>query len=142
MTAKSVLNDSAQVDSYIAAAPVPAQPILRQLRDVIRAAAPTAEERISYGMPSYEHHGRLVYFAAFKNHVGLYAIGQEHDSYVKELSGYLTGRSTARFPIGQPLPVASIRKVVQARVKENESQAKAAARTSMRKARTTNRVGN
>jgi uncharacterized protein YdhG (YjbR/CyaY superfamily) len=117
MTAKSVLTDSVQVDAYIAAAPVPAQPILRQLRHTIKSAAPKAEERISYGMPSYEYHGRLVYFAAFKNHVGLYAVGKEHDSYAKELSDYLTGKSTARFPIGQPLPVALIRRVVQARVK-------------------------
>jgi uncharacterized protein YdhG (YjbR/CyaY superfamily) len=124
MTTRSVLSGSVQVDAYIAAAPTQAQPILRQLRDVIKAAAPKAEERISYGMPSYEHHGRLVYFAAFKNHVGLYAVGQAHDSYAKELSGYLTGKSTARFPIGRPLPIASIRKVVQARVKENEAQAR------------------
>ena len=135
MTAKSVLSDSVQVDAYIAAAPVQAQPILRQLRDVIKAAAPKAEERISYGMPSYAHHGRLVYFAAFKNHVGLYAVGREHDSYAKELSGYLTVKSTARFPIGQPLPIASIRRVVQARVRENEAQVKEADRTSMLKAR-------
>ena len=134
MTAKSVLGDSVQVDAYIAAAPVQAQPILRQLRDVIKAAAPKAEERISYGMPSYEHHGRLVYFAAFKNHVGLYAVGQEHDSYAKELRGYLTGKSTARFPIGKPLPIALIRKVVKARIKENETTAREADRASMRKA--------
>jgi uncharacterized protein YdhG (YjbR/CyaY superfamily) len=135
MTTKNVLSDSVEVDAYVAAAPVQAQPILRQLRDVIKAAAPKAEERISYGMPSYEHHGRLVYFAAFKNHVGLYAVGQEHDSYAKELSGYLTGKSTARFPIGQPLPIASIRRVVQARVRENEARVKKADRTSMQKAR-------
>jgi uncharacterized protein YdhG (YjbR/CyaY superfamily) len=129
MTPKSILNDSVQVDAYIAAAPVPSQPILRQLRHTIKAAAPKAEERISYGMPSYEYHGRLVYFAAFKNHVGLYAVGSEHDSYAKELSGYLSGKSTARFPIGQPLPVASIRRVVQARVKENVANAKEGDRT-------------
>ena len=135
MTAKSVLTDSVEVDAYIATAPVSAQPILRQLRDVIKAAAPKAEERISYGMPSYEYHGRLVYFAAFKNHVGLHAVGQEHDRYAKELSAYLSGKSTARFPIGQPLPIAAIRKVVEARVKENEATEKEADRTSMRKAK-------
>jgi uncharacterized protein YdhG (YjbR/CyaY superfamily) len=129
MAVKGVLTDSIQVDAYIAAAPVSAQPILRQLRSVIKAAAPKAEERISYGMPSYEYHGRLVYFAAFKNHVGLYAVGQEQDSYAKELSGYLSGKSTARFPIGQPLPIALIRKVVKARVKENEATSKGADRT-------------
>jgi uncharacterized protein YdhG (YjbR/CyaY superfamily) len=130
MTAKSAPSSSVQVDAYVAATPVQAQPLLQQLRDVIKAAAPKAEERISYGMPSYEHHGRLVYFAAFKNHVGLYAVGQEHDGYAKELSGYLTGKSTARFPIGQALPIASIRRLVQARVRENEAQVKKADRTS------------
>jgi uncharacterized protein YdhG (YjbR/CyaY superfamily) len=135
MTAKGVLTDSVQVDAYIAAAPATAQPILRQLRDVIRAAAPKAAEKISYGMPSYEYHGRLVYFAAFKNHVGLYAVGQKQDRYAKELSGYLSGKSTARFPIDQPLPVASIRRVVQARVKENESNVRKADRASMRQAK-------
>ena len=135
MTAKGVLAKSVQVDAYIAAAPVSAQPILRQLRDVIRTAAPKAEERISYGMPSYDYHGRLVYFAAFENHVGLYAVGQAQDSYTKELSGYMSGKSTARFPIGQPLPVALIRRVVKARVKENETTASKADRTPARKAK-------
>jgi uncharacterized protein YdhG (YjbR/CyaY superfamily) len=128
MTAKSV-------DAYIAAAPMPAQPILRQLRRVIKAAAPKAEERISYGMPSYNYRGRLVYFAAFKNHVGLYAVGKAQDRYTKELSAYLSGASTARFPIGQPLPVDLIRKVVQARVKENEAAARDGDRTSRGKAK-------
>jgi uncharacterized protein YdhG (YjbR/CyaY superfamily) len=135
VTAKSVLTDSVDVDGYIEAAPVSAQPILRQLRHVIKAAAPKAEERISYGMPSYDYHGRLVYFAAFKNHVGLYAVGQEQDSYAKQLSGFLTGKSTARFPIGQPLPIALIRRVVQARVKENLAKVNEADRTSKRKAK-------
>jgi uncharacterized protein YdhG (YjbR/CyaY superfamily) len=128
MTAKSV-------DAYITAAPMPAQTILRQLRQVIKAAAPKAEERISYGMPSYDYHGRLVYFAVFKNHVGLYAVGKAQDRYAKELSAYLSGASTARFPIGEPLPVDLIRKVVQARVKENEAAARKADGTSRRKAK-------
>jgi uncharacterized protein YdhG (YjbR/CyaY superfamily) len=114
---------------------MPAQPILRQLRQVIKAAAPKAEERISYGMPSYDYHGRLVYFAAFKNHVGLYAVGKAQDRYTNELSAYLSGASTARFPIGEPLPVELIRKVVQARVKENEAAAREADGPSRRKAK-------
>jgi uncharacterized protein YdhG (YjbR/CyaY superfamily) len=128
MTAKSV-------DGYIAAAAMPAQPILRQLRQVIRAAAPKADERISYGMPTYEYHGRLAYFAAFKNHVGLYAVGKAHDMYAKELGAYLSGASTAQFPIGEPLPVDLIRNVVQARVKENEAAVSKTGRTSRGKAK-------
>ena len=134
MTTKSVPTVSGNVDAYIAAAPLVAQPILRDLRQVIKAAAPKADETISYGMPSYDYHGRLVYFAAFKNHVGLYAVGQAHDGYSKGLSAYLSGKSTARFPIDKALPADLIRKVVRARVRENEANAKKADRTSMRKA--------
>ena len=109
-----------QVDAYIATAPKPVQPMLRQLRRVIRAAAPRADERISYGIPCYEQHGRVVYFAGYKGHVGLYIVGRAKKAYAKELKKYVTSKSTVRFPIGDPLPVTLIRNVVKARVKENE----------------------
>ncbi|TMC77643.1 MAG: DUF1801 domain-containing protein [Chloroflexi bacterium] len=108
------------VDSYIAAAPRDAQPLLRQLRKTIKAAAPDAVERISYGMPHYEHKGRLVYFAAFKTHIGLYPAGYA-DKY-PEMKRYMAGAGTLRFPLGEPLPVALIGKLVKARVKENEAK--------------------
>ena len=95
--------------------------MLRQIRRVIRAAAPKAEERISYGIPFYEHHGRVVYFAGYKNHVGMYVIGRAKITYAKELKRYMTSQATVRFPIGHPLPVTLIRKLVKARVKENET---------------------
>lgn len=110
------------VDEYIEAAPEAAQPMLHELRRLIRSAAPDAEEKISYGMPFYEYHGRLVYFAAYKNHIGLYPLGRAKDMYADELKEYLSGRSTARFPIGRPLPVSLIRKVVRLRVEENEAK--------------------
>ena len=106
------------VDAYIAAAPRAAQPHLRRLRDVIKGAAPKAEEKISYGMPFYEYRGRLLYFAAFKKHVGLYAVGE-----AKGLQKYFYGASTLRFPFDEPLPAAQISKLVKARVKENEAKA-------------------
>src|SRR5712691_551868 len=112
----------ADVDGYIAVAPEAVQPMLRQLRRLIKAAAPKAEERLSYGMPFYEYHGRLVYFALHKNHVGLYPVGKAKDMYAKELQGYLAEKSTLRFPLGQPLPAALISKVVKARVEENEAK--------------------
>jgi len=111
------------VDEYMAAAPKEAQPLLRQLRKTIKAAAPDAVERISYGMPHYEHRGRLVYFAAFKNHIGLYPAGYA-DKY-PEMKRYLAGAGTLRFPIGEPLPVALIAKLVKTRVKENEDAGRA-----------------
>lgn len=111
------------VDAYIAAAPRAAQPKLRQMRDAIRAAAPKATERISYRMPYYEYHGRLVYFAVQREHVGLYLLGRAKTLYAKDLAPYLSGVSTARFPYDRPLPVALVRKIVRERVKENEERA-------------------
>ena len=109
------------VDAYIAAAPKTAQPHLRQLRELIRSRAPKAEERISYGMPYYRYYGHLMYFAAFKNHIGLYPVGNA-DKHL-EMSAYMTGKGTYRFPLDQPLPVGLIRRLVRIRVKENEAKA-------------------
>ena len=75
------------VDAYIAAAPEAVQPILRELRQVIKTAAPHATEMISYGMPSYDQHGRVAYFAGFAGHVGLYGVAHvasEHDDDVPD----------------------------------------------------------
>jgi len=108
------------VDAYIAAAPKEAQPLLRQLRELIRSGAPKAEERISYGMPYYRYHGHLMYFAAFKNHVGLYPVGNT-DKHLG-MSKWVTGKGTFRFPLDEPLPVTEIRRLVKTRVKENESK--------------------
>ncbi|MGH7763225.1 MAG: iron chaperone [Candidatus Dormibacteraceae bacterium] len=108
------------VDAYIAAAPKAAQPMLRQLRLAIKSAAPQAEEKISYRMPYYSYHGRLIYFALHTNHVGLYVLGEAKEIYAKELRRYMFTKSAAHFPIGATLPLALIKKVVKARVKENE----------------------
>jgi uncharacterized protein YdhG (YjbR/CyaY superfamily) len=109
------------VDAYIAAAPRAAQPLLNQLREVIKSAAPQAKEKISYGMPSYDHRGRVAYFAGYEGHVGLYGVA--HVSHEKDagVAKYLENQSTLRFPVGQKLPVAMIRKLIQERVKQNEA---------------------
>lgn len=109
------------VDAYISAAPEAARPILRQLRQAIRAAVPDAEEKISYGMPHYRYHGRLAYFAAHKQHVGLYALGPS-DSLPKELTQYAAAKGTLQFPIGQALPAAAIRRLVKARAREKDAK--------------------
>jgi len=106
------------VDAYIAAAPKAAQPRLRQLRKLIKDTAPKATERFSYGMPHYEYRGRLIYFSAFKNHIGVYPVGEAAQH--KELSRYMTGKGTYRFPLDEPMPMDLIRKLVEARVKKNE----------------------
>jgi uncharacterized protein YdhG (YjbR/CyaY superfamily) len=112
------------VDAYIAAAPKAVQPMLRQLRQAIKTAAPKAEEKVSYRMAAYFHHGRLIYFAAHKNHVGLYPIiGREKDLYARELKPYLAAKATLQFPIDRPLPLTLIKKIVRARARENEARA-------------------
>lgn len=110
------------VDAYIAAAPKAVQPLLNQLRQVIKTAAPQAKEKISYGMPSYEHHGRLAYFAGYERHVGLYGVAHVASEHDEDVTKYLEHRSTLRFPVGQELPVALIRRLIKARVEQNEAE--------------------
>jgi uncharacterized protein YdhG (YjbR/CyaY superfamily) len=124
---------SEEIDAYIAAAPSAAQPHLRALRRIIREEAPKAEEVISYRMPAYAYLGRLMYFAAFKSHVGLYPVGNA-DKHLG-MARYMTGRGTYRFPLAEPLPEAEIRKLVRSRVKENEARAAAKAGSSGRSAK-------
>lgn len=119
-TRKSV----SEVDRYIAGAPRKAQPMLRQLRELIRAAAPKAEEGISYRMPHYHYRGPLVYFAVFKDHIGLYPAG--YAEKYSELKKYMSGKGTLRFPLGERLPAASITRLIEQRVKEKEARVSAA----------------
>ena len=103
------------VADYIDAAPVTVQPMLRELRETIRAAAPDAEERISYGMPYYHLHGRLVYFRAHTHHIGLYPCSAEEAREVG-LEQHVAAKATLQFALGQPLPLAAIRMLIEQRV--------------------------
>jgi uncharacterized protein YdhG (YjbR/CyaY superfamily) len=109
------------VDDYIANAPKEVQGRLKELRATIIAAAPNAQERISYGMPFYEYKGRLVYFQLWKKHIGIYALAtpvlEEHKS---ELKGYVTAKGTVRLPLDEELPIALIKKLITAQVKEKD----------------------
>jgi uncharacterized protein YdhG (YjbR/CyaY superfamily) len=109
------------VDEYIAAAPETVQPMLTELRETIRAAAPRADERISYGMPYYHLNGRLTYFQAHTNHIGLYAFSLE-DARAVGLAEHMAAKSTLQFPLDQPLPLAAIRKLIEQRVTTNEAK--------------------
>ena len=118
---------AADVDAYIAAVPVAVQPQLRKLRAMIRAEAPHATEKMSYGIPFYEYgdkpntfQSRLIYFAAHKTHIAVYPAGD-----ARGLEQYLTERSTLRFPIDKPLPMAKIRALVRTRAKERDPGTKA-----------------
>lgn len=108
------------VNDYIAQAPEEVQARLQELRATIKAAAPGAQERMSYGMPFYEYKGRLVYFQLWKNHIGLYALSPDAEEHSSELQGYVTDKGTLRFPLNEKLPLALIGKLVQAKVRKND----------------------
>jgi uncharacterized protein YdhG (YjbR/CyaY superfamily) len=107
------------IDEYIGNFPKEVQEKLSQLRKTIHAAAPDAEERISYQMPTFWLRGNLVYFAAFKNHLGFFPTGSGIAAFQKESAGYTTGKGTLQFPLDRPLPLDLITKIVKFRVSEN-----------------------
>ncbi len=108
------------VDEYIAAQSETMQPILNQLREVIKNAAPTANEIISYGMPAYKIHGVLVYFAANKHHIGFYPTASPITVFSDELTAYKTSKGAIQFPIETAIPVDLVRRIVEFRVNEDE----------------------
>ena len=111
------------IDEYIANCPKEIQKTLEQLRATIHAAAPAAEEKSSYQMPTFALKGNLVHFAAFKNHIGFYPTSSGTRAFKKELSIYDGAKGTVRFPIGKPLPLKLISKIVKFRVAENIQRA-------------------
>jgi uncharacterized protein YdhG (YjbR/CyaY superfamily) len=121
---KSMNNKPTNVDTYIATAPKEIQGKLKLLRTAIRQVAPTAIERISYGMPYYDYKGRLVYFAFAKSHIGLYIPPPVIEEHKSELKNYETATSTIRFPIDKPLPIALIKKLIKAKMKKNEAKSR------------------
>ncbi|MGV3696707.1 iron chaperone [Flavobacterium sp.] len=109
------------VDQYIGTFPAEVQAILEKVRATIVKAAPEALESISYQMPAYKLYGRpLVYFAAFKNHIGFYALPSGHAEFEEALSGYKKGSGSVQFPLDKEIPYDLIKKIVAFRVKENE----------------------
>lgn len=113
----------ATIDAYLAGFPTEVRAVLEQLRSTIRAAAPAAEETIRYQMPTFSLDGHyLVYFAAHKQHIGFYPAPTGEPAFAKALATYGAGRGTLRFPLGQPLPVPLIRRLVKFRVKVVEAK--------------------
>lgn len=113
------------VAEYISKAPKDVQKILNAIRQTIRKAAPESEEGIAYGMPAYKLNKKpLVYFAAFKNHIGFYATPSGHAQFAKELSFYKQGKGSVQFPLHEPIPLDLIAKIVAFRVEENKSKSK------------------
>jgi len=112
------MRDMNEVDLYIARFPDPAREMLMQLRATIQTAAPEAVEVISYGMPAYKQNGILVYFAAYKNHIGFYPTASGIEAFKPELSSFQWSKGTIQFPLDKPLPLELIAKVVSFRVEE------------------------
>ena len=106
-------------DDYFSQQTSEVQILLEQMRQTIKKAAPEAEEVISYNMPAFKYHGMLVYFAAYKNHIGFYATPTGHSEFKEELSIYKQGKGSVQFPLTKQLPLDLITKIVKFRVKEN-----------------------
>jgi uncharacterized protein YdhG (YjbR/CyaY superfamily) len=114
----------ANIDEYIASFSPDVQTILQKIRLTIRQAAPDAQECISYNMPAFRLHGTLVYFAAFKKHIGFYPPVRGDAKLAKAVSPYAGEKGNLRFPLDQPMPCALIARIVKLRVKHNLSKAK------------------
>jgi uncharacterized protein YdhG (YjbR/CyaY superfamily) len=110
------------IDEYIDGFPEDIQQLLQQIRQTVREAAPGATETIKYAMPTYTLQGNLVHFAAFKNHIGFYPTPTGIAAFEKEISQYKGAKGSVQFPLGQPLPLDLIRKIVLFRVEEHEAK--------------------
>jgi uncharacterized protein YdhG (YjbR/CyaY superfamily) len=119
------------IDEYIAGFPQDIRKTLETIRETIRAAAPDAEEKISYQMPTFTLKGNLVHFAAYKTHIGFYPTPSGIEQFRQELSAYDCAKGTVRFPLGKPVPLELISRIVRFRAEEN--LAKAAAKETKRK---------
>ena len=118
----------ATVDEYIAAFPQDVQDVLGQVRATIRQAAPDAEEAIKYRIPTFVLNENLVHFAALQNHIGFYPTPSGIEQFKHELAGYKFAKGSVQFPLGKPMPLSVIEKIVRFRVnevKENSAVRKA-----------------
>jgi uncharacterized protein YdhG (YjbR/CyaY superfamily) len=110
------------IDEYLDELPEREMILLHALRKAIKSVAPQAEELISYGMPAFKYHGMLVYFAAFKNHCSFFPGSSQIIKLYDELKPFKTAKGTIQFTPEKPLPLALVKKIVKARMAENESR--------------------
>lgn len=111
------------VEEYIAVHPPEIQSILQKIRSTIQAAAPDAEETISYQLPTFRLAGNLVHFGAFKKHIGFYPTPSGLEHFKEELSAYKGAKGSVQFPLDQPMPLDLIRRITAYRVEENLAKA-------------------
>jgi len=113
------------IDEYIAALSPEVQAILERIRVTIHNAAPDAQETISYCMPAFRQNGIVVYFAAFKNHIGLYPPVSGDAKLEKAIAPYAGEKGNLRFPLDRPIPYDLIERIVKLRTKQNMAKAAA-----------------
>lgn len=110
------------VDAYIDRYPAKVQTILRKIRRTIRRVAPNARESISYRIPTYSLDGPVVYFAAFRNHIGLYPPARGDAALERAVARYANERGNLRFPLDEPIPYALIERIVRFKVRQNANK--------------------
>jgi uncharacterized protein YdhG (YjbR/CyaY superfamily) len=113
------------IDGYISQFPADVQAILEKVRATIRHAAPEAKERISYQMPAFKQHGILVYFAAWKKHIGMYPPISGDTALEKAVAPYAGPKGNLQFPLDEPIPYTLIERIVKLRVKQDTEKAAA-----------------
>lgn len=116
--------DYSNIDEYISLFTEDVQELLQEIREVIRSAAPRAEEDISYGIPTFTLNGNLVHFGGFRHHIGFYPGPSGMRKYLKELAKYKHSKGSVQFPLDEDLPVDLIKKIVTFRVGENMAKKK------------------
>jgi uncharacterized protein YdhG (YjbR/CyaY superfamily) len=120
-------NQNNQIDKYIKDFPQETQEVLQKIRKVVNKAAPGCEEAMSYGIPTLKFNGKyVVYFAGFKNHVSVYPIfvTAGDKTLQKELTPYLSGKGTAKFPLNKPIPYDLIEKIAKLKLQERLNRQK------------------
>jgi uncharacterized protein YdhG (YjbR/CyaY superfamily) len=121
----SSMKAAKNIDEYLATQPPKTREVLEKLRRIILSIAPEAEEVISYAMPAFKYHGMLVGFAGWKNHAGFYPWNSRTIAEFKdELKAYETSKGAIQFPLEKPIPVALVKKIVKARMKDNLAKEK------------------
>ena len=111
------------IDEYIAGFPADVQEVLQQVRETIKHVEPALEETISYAIPTFTlNNSNLVHFAGFKNHIGFYPAPTGSEAFNAELSVYKTGKGSVQFPLGKPMPLDLITRIVKFRVKESSEK--------------------
>jgi len=117
------MNKPTDIDAYISDFPESTQKLLQEVRSIVKQAAPVAAEVISYGMPAFRQDGMLVYFAAFKNHIGFYPIPSGIAAFKEDLSAFECTKGSVHFPLDKPLPAELITRIVTFRLSENRQKA-------------------